>query len=135
MDSDGQRIDRIREIFCEAQSLPTEEECVSYIEEACCDDAALKKEVLSLLGVSQTSGDFLNHDASGSTFFEATDLSDSLIGNYHLIELIGEGGFGVVYMAEQSKPVVRRVALKVIKPEWIHERSSLDLRRNVKRLR
>jgi serine/threonine protein kinase len=38
------------------------------------------------------------------------------IGNYKLLQKIGEGGFGVVYMAEQVRPVNRKVALKVIKP-------------------
>ena len=40
----------------------------------------------------------------------------TVIGNYKLLQKIGEGGMGVVYMAEQSEPVVRRVALKIIKP-------------------
>ena len=43
-------------------------------------------------------------------------LAGTLIGNYQLIEQIGEGGFGVVYLAEQLEPVKRQVALKVIKP-------------------
>ena len=55
---------------------------------------------------------------------EAASVSDGVllsvpgshIGPYKLLQVIGEGGFGVVYMAEQEKPIRRRVALKVIKP-------------------
>ena len=44
------------------------------------------------------------------------DAPGSVIGSYKLLEKIGEGGFGVVFMAEQTQPVRRKVALKVIKP-------------------
>jgi len=40
------------------------------------------------------------------------------IGRYKLLQQIGEGGWGIVFMAEQEEPVRRRVALKIIKPEW-----------------
>ena len=46
------------------------------------------------------------------------------VGPYKLLQQIGEGGMGVVYMAEQTEPVRRRVALKIIKPGWTAARSS-----------
>lgn len=115
MGSNTNRTDRIREIFCEAQNLPTGDERAAYLEQACHDDTTIKNEVLSLLGVSETHNEFLRHDASGSTFFEMSDLSGSQIGNYRLTKLIGEGGFGEVYRAEQIEPFQRNVALKIIK--------------------
>ena len=47
---------------------------------------------------------------------QCPEQAGSLIGPYKLLQQIGEGGMGVVYMAEQSEPVERRVALKIIKP-------------------
>jgi hypothetical protein len=48
----------------------------------------------------------------------SAEVHGSTIGRYKLLERIGEGGFGVVYMAEQQQPVRRKVALKVVKPGW-----------------
>jgi len=46
----------------------------------------------------------------------------ALIGRYELPRILGEGGYGIVYLAEQQRPVKRRVALKAIKPGWIPSR-------------
>ena len=53
-----------------------------------------------------------------------TEAPGSSVGRYKLLERIGEGGFGVVYMAEQHHPVRRRVALKVVKPGMTAARCS-----------
>lgn len=47
---------------------------------------------------------------------EVSHAQGTMIGPYKVLEVLGEGGFGVVYLAEQLQPVRRRVALKVIKP-------------------
>jgi hypothetical protein len=52
------------------------------------------------------------------------DGPDARIGRYKILQKIGEGGFGVVYMAEQAEPVRRKVALKILKLAWIRSRSS-----------
>jgi serine/threonine protein kinase/WD40 repeat protein len=95
----------------------------AYLDHACGGDAALRQEVESLLDANAAAGEFLLHPAAiGAGAAETTmlipplsELTGTRIGHYKLLEQIGEGGFGVVWMAEQEEPVRRRVALKVIK--------------------
>src|SRR4029453_5951152 len=86
-------------------------------------DTALRRKVEVLLRAAENAGDFLEEAPTGLTADAAStllvgDLSEKpgkRIGRYKLLEKIGEGGCGTVYMAEQEEPVRRRVALKVIK--------------------
>ncbi len=125
--------DRFRqaaEVFLKARGMkqPEREE---YIARACGDDAALRAEVDRLLagddqpmpfaslaeeirGVQEKLSPTLGSPEGGVPSIEP-DLIGTRIGAYHVLEKIGEGGFGVVYMAEQEYPVRRRVALKIIK--------------------
>ena len=60
-----------------------------------------------------------SEEAATATFLPARPMTEgrgTIVGRYKLLQKIGEGGMGVVYMAEQEKPVRRRVALKIIKP-------------------
>ena len=71
-----------------------------------------------LVGAHQRLGSFLEsppRDVTG-TLERSTERAGSEIGPYKLLQVVGEGGMGVVYMAQQTAPVERRVALKVIKP-------------------
>src|SRR6266567_3578745 len=114
--------DREIEIFNAALELPAAER-VGYLDRVCAGDAALRQRVEELLEAGEQAGDFLE-SAGGSplrtggsirpTIFPAEKPGDR-IGRYKLLQQIGEGGCGVVYMAEQEEPVRRRVALKVIK--------------------
>jgi tetratricopeptide (TPR) repeat protein/serine/threonine protein kinase len=100
----------------------------AYLEEACGTDAALRERVECLLNVFDRAGSFLEQPAVAPSetgaytpdFAEGpADIREgagTVIGPYKLLEQIGEGGFGVVFMAEQQEPVRRRVALKVLKP-------------------
>jgi serine/threonine protein kinase/Tfp pilus assembly protein PilF len=106
-------------IFTEAVDLPADERA-AYLERACGGDAELRQRVESLLQTDDRVGDFLElasretailARAGGSTSEKPGDR----IGRYKLLQQIGEGGCGVVYMAEQEEPVRRRVALKIIK--------------------
>jgi len=56
------------------------------------------------------------------------ERTGTMIGRYKLLEKIGEGGFGVVFMAAQVEPVQRKVALKIIKPGWTPRKSSPALK-------
>jgi hypothetical protein len=115
--------ERLMEIFARAKELRSPAEREGYLAEACAGDAALRQEVESLLAASSAAGEFLLHPAAvAAGAAQQTVLMPPLseqagarIGRYKLLEQIGEGGFGVVWMAEQEEPVRRRVALKVIK--------------------
>src|SRR5688572_5009229 len=91
----------------------------SLLEEACCNDSALRQHVEMLLVAHEQAGSFLEQ---GALAREATldqiplECPGTQIGPYKLLQQIGEGGMGVVWMAEQTEPVKRKVAIKVIKP-------------------
>ncbi len=112
--------DRELAVFSAARRLPAGERA-AYLDEACAGDAALRQRVEELLQASEEAGDFLESPAAvppGETVRSAAmpaEKPGDRIGRYKLLQQIGEGGCGVVYMAEQEEPVRRRVALKVIK--------------------
>ncbi|MBN2314758.1 MAG: protein kinase [Sedimentisphaerales bacterium] len=110
----------IKSIFLEALEKKTAEERKDYLDRVCGNDANLRAEFESLLKAHGGAGDFLESLAMerGGTFEDAPFLEGpgTKIGRYELLELIGEGGMGLVYLAEQREPVKRRVALKIIKP-------------------
>jgi serine/threonine protein kinase/Flp pilus assembly protein TadD len=78
----------------------------------------LRAEVEALLRANECSGDLLDlPDKPAATIDEPiTERPGTVIGPYKLLEQIGEGGFGIVFMAEQTQPLRRKVALKVLKP-------------------
>ncbi len=118
-------------IFAAALELPAEKRG-AYLDQACAGDLALRGQVEALLRVHDDAGDFFDKlssvaqptTAEGATSgsrgtiripITPSEKSGDRIGRYKLLQQIGEGGCGVVYMAEQEEPVRRRVALKVIK--------------------
>jgi serine/threonine protein kinase/tetratricopeptide (TPR) repeat protein len=109
----------VETVFAAAAQKPSAERA-AYLDEACGSDAELRRKVERLLQAHDAAGDFLDApaDRSGATtlFLPVAEQSESRIGPYRLMEQIGEGGFGLVYVAEQSAPVKRKVALKLIKP-------------------
>ena len=84
----------------------------------CGDDEGLLRRVEDLLRAHVREGSFLDEPAVGVdvTVTVRAESVGSRVGPYKLMEQIGEGGMGVVYVAEQTEPVRRKVALKVIKP-------------------
>jgi serine/threonine protein kinase len=102
-----------------ALKLPAEQR-EDYLQAACAGDEQLRAQVEALLQVSGTSaGPFKTMKVAVSTLPLSHGLMEKpgdRIGRYKLLQQIGEGGCGVVYMADQEEPVKRRVALKVIKP-------------------
>ncbi|MBL9139915.1 MAG: serine/threonine protein kinase [Verrucomicrobiales bacterium] len=107
------------EVFTEAVALPADQR-PAFLDRACGDDSHLRRRVEGLLATYGRVGDFLEappeeitRGRPGATVSEGPG---DRIGRYKLLQQIGEGGCGVVYMAEQEEPVRRRVALKIIKP-------------------
>src|SRR6266566_3531860 len=105
--------DRLIELFNEAKTRPGRAERERFLVEACSGEPELKEQVLSLLQAHEGAGDFLKNTTP--TAVPVTEKPGDKIGHYKLLQVIGEGGCGVVYMAEQTEPVRRKVALKVIK--------------------
>jgi WD40 repeat protein/serine/threonine protein kinase len=104
-------------IFLEALQKPTPVERLAFVAQACGGDVALRRGVERLLQAHDRAGRFLQDDPGVATIdHPAGQESATVIGPYKLLEQIGEGGFGVVFMAEQQQPVRRKVALKVLKP-------------------
>jgi WD40 repeat protein/serine/threonine protein kinase len=112
-------LDRLESLFTAALQQPPADRA-AYLDQACTDDPALRRRVDALLQAQAVAGGFLEAPAPGqvATVDESPvgECPGSVIGPYRLLEPIGEGGFGVVFMAEQTQPVRRRVALKVLKP-------------------
>jgi serine/threonine protein kinase/tetratricopeptide (TPR) repeat protein len=110
----------LRTIFCDALERDSPQEVAAYLDAACGGDAELRAQVEALLKSYHEAGNFLDPPTSQLTetadFSTLTECPGAVIGPYKLLEQIGEGGFGVVFMAEQTEPVRRRVALKIIKP-------------------
>ncbi len=132
----------VKEIFADALEKANAAERAAYLTQACGNDAQLRQQVEALLQAHEKAGAFLEQppvtalgvpplggpgspppeggtpNGPGKTIVLSTPLTEKpgdRIGRYKLLQQIGEGGCGVVYMAEQEQPIRRRVALKVIK--------------------
>lgn len=108
----------IRDLFCEAIEKSSTAELQAFLDTACAGDSELRGILEELLHSHQEAGKFLGGTAPGEAADDlsiSADLSGIQIGPYTLREKIGEGGMGIVYLAEQAQPVKRKVAIKVIK--------------------
>ncbi len=132
--------ERLEDIFGNALAMASPGARSAYLNEVCGDDLELRVEIESLLAAHAAAGDLLEpldlgtaRIPSGDNLFsecsdlvyaneidvlpaERNELLGTLIGPYKLLQLMGEGGMGLVYMAEQAAPVRRMVALKILKP-------------------
>src|SRR5947209_4242693 len=110
---------KANDLFVRAAEIEAPADRRLFIDQHCGDDVDLRAQVDSLLAVSEMAGSFLNMPVVQMPTVDYKLLTEgpgTVIGPYQLLEQIGEGGFGVVYMAEQQQPVRRKVALKIIKP-------------------
>jgi len=109
-----------KEIFFAALERATPDERAAYLTAACGQDDALRARVEALLAAHDEPDSRLDRPAAemgGTVMYRPiAEGPGALVGPYKLLQQIGEGGFGVVYMAEQQHPVRRIVALKIIKP-------------------
>lgn len=120
------------QIFHAAREKPDSAGRAGYLDGVCGRDAALRAKVEALLKADAEAGSFLKSSASAATDLNAaipqtaravqprapippSEQAGEMIGRYKLLQSIGEGGFGSVWMAEQREPVKRRVALKIIR--------------------
>ena len=106
-----------RELFIAALRQPDDHARVAFLEGACADER-IRQQVESMLRDHEQLGSFLESPASpfaATVDHQARETPGTLIGPYKLLEAIGEGGMGTVFMAEQTRPVKRLVALKLIK--------------------
>jgi WD40 repeat protein/serine/threonine protein kinase len=112
------------DLFLRAAEIEVPAERRAFLDQQCGGDGVLRAQVESLLATSEQVGSFLGRPAvqapaaDGATGVcqPVTEGVGSRIGPYRLLEQLGEGGMGVVYVAEQEEPVRRKVALKIIKP-------------------
>ena len=103
------------QIFYQAIALSSADERDVFLQQACAGNPALRASVEALLRANEGASGFLQQPAA-TVNHTIQEESGTVIGPYKLLEQIGEGGMGVVYMAEQTQPVRRKVALKIIKP-------------------
>ncbi len=112
-------VSNIDSIFSAAAEISTPQERAAFVQSHCGGDEELKRRIEKLLAAHLQAGSFL--EAPPAQFQRTADAAiqegpGSVIGPYKLLEQIGEGGMGIVFMAEQMQPIQRRVALKIIKP-------------------
>src|SRR6516164_2008866 len=107
-------------IFKVACQIESPQARADYIKQVCGDDRALFDRVGTLLRAQEEAPSFLEAPPPGiGATVDVPTLNEkpgTVIGPYKLLQQIGEGGMGTVFMAEQTQPVQRKVALKVIKP-------------------
>ena len=110
---------KLEELFAAAIEQPSLTDRAAFLDQACRDEPHLRTRVEALLRAHTNMGDFLDSppmDPNATVASPPTDADHTgMIGRYKILQEIGEGGFGTVYMAEQEYPVRRKVALKIIK--------------------
>src|SRR5262245_48777445 len=107
---------RLRALFDDVQAM-SDEERAAYLDKELRGEPELRSELSALLASDAAAGRFLRPAEAGTGAPPGGSPGvGSTVGNFRLLELLGEGGFGVVYLAEQIRPIQRRVALKLVKP-------------------
>src|SRR5262245_35280355 len=105
-------------VFNSARGMASQEERLAYLQQACAQDAKALRRILDLLRIYDQEKSFLESPAAvlGATVAESlTETPLTVIGPYTLLKQLGEGGMGAVWMAQQTEPVKRLVAVKLIK--------------------
>jgi len=119
---DSERLRQIEDLYHSALELPLDERG-AFIKQRCGDDEDLRMEVESLLEVKRSSNDFLKTPplSLAAEMFAVKEKKANLVGHeishYRILRLLGSGGMGDVYLAEDTK-LNRQIALKIVKPEF-----------------
>jgi eukaryotic-like serine/threonine-protein kinase len=103
--------DQLKQIFGDAVERHPPDQWDAYLDQACGDNAELRRQAAMLLKAHRE-----GTNQNAATLPPAPAPATNVIGPYKLLQQIGEGGMGAVWLAEQTQPVQRKVALKIIKP-------------------
>lgn len=125
-------------IFHAARRIEVLEQRRAYLESACGDEPGLRARVEALLRIHDEDQSFLSSSVEGfgAGFVDpVSEAPGTVLGPYRLLEKLGEGGMGTVFLAEQVRPVRRQVALKIIKPGMESRRVLPGSTRNGRRWR
>jgi serine/threonine protein kinase len=111
----------IKSIFGRALELGDASRREAYLNEVCADAPAVRHEVQELFAMHENADGFLRQPVvpgcyTTASYEPVSEQPGTHVGPYKLLQQIGEGGMGVVFMAEQEQPVRRKVAIKIIKP-------------------
>src|SRR4051794_3200067 len=107
-----------KSIFFAAIEISDPAERAAYLDRACADDGGLRGQVDALLTAHGRTGSFMDRPAAGAETAPCAPPAEgpgTRVGPYKLLQEIGHGGMGTVFMAEQEQPVRRTVALKIIR--------------------
>ena len=107
----------IRDVFSQALEIELADDRKAFLEEACQGNEELRRKVEKLLVAHGAAGKFMNDPGTSPASTDCLTVGEgpgTVIGPYRLMEQIGEGGFGVVYVAQQEEPIARKVALKIV---------------------
>jgi serine/threonine protein kinase len=120
----------VKELFIEALEFSNADEVQRFLDRRCGAESSLKAAVNCLLEAHHTADPVLDGPDTVDLTIESAEpfVTGQRVGKYEVGELIGEGGMGLVYRAEQTHPIRRSVALKIIKP-------GLDTREVLRRFR
>src|SRR5262245_28281785 len=104
-------------IYLNAREISDPAKRATYLSQVCGSDADLRQRLEAMLRDAEAAEEYFGSTQNVPEDATAlvTEAPGTVIGRYKLLQKIGEGGMGVVYMAEQREPVVRKVALKIIK--------------------
>src|SRR3954452_24739923 len=107
----------VKSIFGQALEIAAADDRAAFLDQACGPDAALRADVDGLLQALEQAGGFLHRPAPpGGTaaYAPPSEGPGTRVGPYKLLQQLGEGGMGAVFLAEQTEPVRRKVAVKII---------------------
>ena len=111
-------INNVDTILVDAVEITSPTDRAAFVAKACGGDSVLQRHVEELIANHFQAGDFLQHAVSIDAPTYITDESaapvGTMIGPYKLREVLGQGGMGVVYVAEQEQPLRRKVALNIL---------------------